>query len=169
MNFIRFMASALLLGCYAQLSWGQPSDTAEIERTLKGRDSLLFRAAFDTCDLNTLESLFTEDFEFYHDKGGLTEGRDGFLKQISEGCAKRTDGDSQPSKRILVNGSLEVFPLYDQGELYGAIQTGIHHFEFLNGKGEYEKGDIAKFTHLWIFEANAWRIKRELSYDHKSQ
>ncbi len=168
MEFIRNIALTLLLCCCAHAVWSQAPDR-ELQLTLKNRDSLLFHAAFDTCDLNTMKSLFTEDFEFYHDKGGFTEGRDAFLNQISEGCSKRTAGDPPPTLRILVDDSLEVFPLYDQGKLYGAIQTGSHYFESLNGRGVYEKGDIAKFTHLWLLDDKVWKIRRELSYDHKSQ
>lgn len=34
-------------------------------------DSIFFHA-FNTCDTTTSKSLFTEDLEFYHDAGGLT-------------------------------------------------------------------------------------------------
>jgi hypothetical protein len=63
--------------------------------------------------------------------------------------------------------SLKVYPLYKDGELYGAIQEGVHRFEFLNEKQEYQKGDIAKFTHLWLRVGNDWKVKRELSFDHQ--
>jgi hypothetical protein len=42
----------------------------------------------------------------------------------------------------------------------------MHRFEFLNEKKQYQKGDIARFIHLWILEDGQWKIKRELSYDH---
>ena len=54
--------------------------------------------------------------------------------------------------RILIPGSLKVFPLQKDGVLYGALQHGIHRFESLNASGEYQRGDIARFTHLWILE-----------------
>ena len=66
-------------------------------------------------------------------------------------------------------GSLEVYPLYNNGQLYGAIQHGVHTFEFLNHQGEYQKGDIAKFTHVWVLEDGTWKVRRELSYDHHLQ
>ena len=43
----------------------------------------------------------------------------------------------------------------------------MHRFESLNSNREYEKGDIAKFTHVWILEEEQWKVKRELSYDHQ--
>ena len=145
---------------------GQASKDSELYKILKSKDSLLFDAAFNRCDVDTMESLFTEDFEFYHDKGGFTDGREAFLKPTRENCEKRDPEAPQSSKRILMDGSLEVYPLYKGEELYGAIQHGVHRFEFLNDQEEYQKGDMAKFTHVWMLIDGSWKIKRELSYDH---
>ena len=145
----------------------QVAESSELYQKLKKQDSILFNAAFNTCDTNTLEGIFTEDFEFYHDKGGLSEGRDAFLNPMKENCANWNSEEPQPSKRILISNSLKVFPLYKNGELYGAIQHGIHRFESLNQNKDYQKGDVAKFTHVWIKENNIWKVKRELSYDHQ--
>ena len=147
--------------------FGQDDKNSELHMLLKEKDSALFDAAFNSCDPETMENLFTEDFEFYHDKGGYTSGRDVFMNTVRENCSNRNPDGPQPSKRILLENSLQVFPLYDQGELYGAIQHGIHRFEFLNDNNEYQRGDTAKFTHVWILEEGNWRIKRELSYDHQ--
>lgn len=146
----------------------QVNQESELFQALKEKDSILFDAAFNRCDTETMANLFSEDFEFYHDKGGVTFGKSNFLKPMEENCAKRNPNDPQPAKRILLNDSLEVFPLYKEGEIYGAIQHGVHRFEFLNGDREYQKGDIAKFTHVWVLDQDAWKIKRELSYDHRS-
>nr|WP_299389284.1 nuclear transport factor 2 family protein [Allomuricauda sp.] len=168
MNWKKNIAVLTALGI-SLVSMAQVEADSELFQTLKEKDSILFDAAFNTCDINTLNAMFTEDFEFYHDKGGLTTGRNTFVEQIKEGCNNRIAGEPQPAKRHLVAGSLEVFPLYKNGELYGAIQNGVHTFEFLNEKKEYQKGDIAKYTHLWILEDGSWKIKRELSYDHQLQ
>ena len=145
-----------------------PKEDALYE-TLKAQDSILFDAAFNTCGIEVLNAIFTEDFEFYHDKGGITEGRETFVGRIADGCANRNPDALQPAKRILVPGSLEVYPLYRNGQLYGAIQHGVHTFEFLNDQGEYQKGDIAKFTHVWVLKDDTWKVRRELSYDHHLQ
>ena len=149
------------------LGFGQEDKNSELHLLLKQKDSVLFDAAFNNCDPETMAALFTEDFEFYHDKGGVTQGREMFMARVRENCANRNTDDPQPAKRILVENSLEVFPMYDQGNLYGAIQHGIHRFEFLNDKKEYQRGDTAKFTHVWILKEGNWKIKRELSYDHQ--
>ncbi len=169
MNYTSHLLVAF--ACILCLSGGhaQVPTESELYVTLQARDSLLFHAAFDACDPVTMRSLFTEDFEFYHDKGGFTEGREAFLKPVEAQCSQRDPEALQPAKRILVPGSLEVFPLYKDGELYGAVQHGIHHFEFLDDKKLYQKGDIARFTHVWVRDGKEWKIKRELSYDHHSQ
>ena len=146
----------------------QVAENSELYQLLKAKDSILFRAAFDLCDTQTVANLFTEDLEFYHDKVGATMGRDDFMEAMQSNCNQRDPQAPQPAKRILVPGSLEVYPLYNRGILYGAIQHGVHRFEFLNKKGVYQKGDIARFTHVWIKSEEEWKMKRELSYDHKS-
>ena len=70
------------------------------------------------------------------------------------------------ARRELVDGSLKVYPLYDNGVLYGAIQEGEHRFFEKNGNQPEKAGSTAKFTHLWILDHNQWKLKRILSYDH---
>lgn len=145
----------------------QAQEDSELFEILRKKDSVLFRAAFDTCDPVTMASLFTVDFEFYHDRVGLTKGRETFLSPMHEQCRDLDTSWVQPSRRILIENSLKVFPLKDNGQLYGAIQEGQHRFEFLNEKKEYQKGDIARFIHLWVLDEGQWKIRRELSYDHQ--
>ncbi len=160
----------LIIALLFAFFFGSSQDAAhdDLYQHLKEQDSILFDAAFNRCDTKTMADIFTEDFEFYHDKVGATFGRDSFLAPTIANCTSRNPEAPQPSKRILIDQSLEVFPLYDKGELYGAIQHGIHRFEFLNDQGEYQRGDTAKFTHLWILQDDVWKIKRELSYDHQA-
>ena len=158
--------SLLAFGCLFS-SGILAQEGAELYEVLRKKDSLLFRAAFDTCDPETMANLFSQDFEFYHDKAGLTAGREAFLSPMYEQCRGSNRNWVQPSKRILIKNSLQVFPLRDKGDIYGAIQEGQHRFEFLNEKGEYQKGDIARFIHLWVLEEGQWKIRRELSYDHQ--
>lgn len=165
-HLVKFIIALVLLLINAS-ALAQESNGA-LFLTLKKKDSILFDAAFNRCDTRTMGNLFTEDFEFYHDKGGASYGRDNFLKPLEENCSKRNRNTPQNARRILVENSLEVFPLHKNGQLYGAIQHGIHSFEFLDKNQEYQKGDTAKFTHVWILEEGQWKIKRELSYDHRS-
>lgn len=166
MKFLKYIFLIVLAGGNLIAARGQVADTTELFEILRQKDSVLFRAAFDTCDPDTMAGLFSIDFEFYHDKGGLTEGRETFLRPMYEQCADKGESWVQPSKRILLEDSLKVFPLFRDGKLYGAIQEGRHRFEFLNQNKQYQKGDIARFIHLWVLEDGQWKIRRELSYDH---
>jgi len=145
----------------------QVSETSELFLKLKTNDSLLFNVGFNACDVSQFKKLIAEDFEFYHDVAGITESKIDFIKSITDGLC----GTSNPTKsrRKLVAKSLEVFPLYKNGALYGAIQKGEHEFfESVHGEPE-SKGSIAKFSHVWIKEEHGWKIRRVLSYDHKMQ
>jgi ketosteroid isomerase-like protein len=118
-------------------------------------DSVLFYA-FNTCDVNTSKSLFTEDLEFYHDAGGLTNYNQN-VNSILQRCKNATK-----MRRELVKGSLEVFPIKD----FGAIQIGSHRFYYTE-KGQEEKLDgTFKFVHIWKNTNGEWKISRVVSYDH---
>lgn len=137
----------------------QVEKTSELYNVLKFNDSLIFNASFNTCNLKELASLINDDFEFYHDKSGQMKGKDTFIKNTKNGLCKST----HKLRRELEMDTLEVYPLNtNNGQLYGAIQKGIHSF-YENDK----KGSIAKFTHLWVLKENNWKLKRVLSYDHK--
>lgn len=166
MKTIKILFAAFCLLLTAQVK-AQVSKTSELFQTLKANDSLLFEVGFNNCNVNEFDKLIAEDFEFYHDKAGIINSKEDFMEGTRNGLCNPSN--QTKSRRELVAGSLEVFPLYKNGELYGAIQKGEHKFfESYNGNSE-NKGSIAKFTHLWIKENNTWKIKRVLSYDHKMQ
>lgn len=125
----------------------------ELYRKITTLDSIVF-TAFNRCDLKTFNSMFTEDLEFYHDKGGLTD----YIHTIDalEGNCERKPG----LKRTLVPGSMEVYPIGD----YGAVQIASHRFCHVeNGR---EHCGTFKFVHVWKNDKDTWRISRVISYDH---
>ncbi|MHA7057763.1 nuclear transport factor 2 family protein [Aquimarina sp. M1] len=119
-----------------------------------------FWESYNSCDINTFKTFFVEDFEFYHDKGGLTAGLDNMISSVKNELCK----PENPSvRREVVEGSVEVFPLTN----YGAIITGEHVF-YVSEKGKEERlAEIAKFTHVWQHKDNQWKMTRVLSYDHQ--
>ena len=161
------MRQALIIICaffFCGIMNGQVDVNSELYKTLKTNDSLLFNVGFNTCNLSAFEKLLAEDLEFYHDKGGITESKKAFVESFKNGICK---SPNFKSRRELVGGSLEVYPLFDKGVLYGALQKGVHRFfESANGQAETQ-GSTAKFTHLWLKEESQWTIKRVLSYDHQ--
>ncbi len=161
-NYLLSMFALFLFGTIS----AQEPITSPLFKTLKSNDSLLFDVGFNTCNIAAFEGIMADDLEFYHDKGGVTKSKENFLNLFRNGICK---SDEFVSRRELVEGSLKVFPLYDNGKLYGAIQEGQHRF-FETPKGKPEQtGSIASFTHLWIKHGNDWKVTRVLSYDHQME
>lgn len=169
-----FQLKTILFGLflfYIQIGFSQEEKNSQLYKTIMSRDSLLFNVGFNTCDISQFEILLTDNFEFYHDKSGSTN-KAGFLHDLKNGlCNSPT---TYQSRRELVDGSTEIYPLYKKDALYGAIQTGIHRFyetsavknEPLLKKNE-KSGDTARFTHVWILENGVWKLQRSLSYNHQ--
>ena len=146
-------------------AYGQQNDSTlqELFLELKQKDSLVFNLGFNECDTAQLRVLISDDFEFYHDQSGLLDSKENFIRNIPNLC----NVNYKPT-RVLVDGSMEVFPLYSNGELYGAIQKGVHEFYGEEpGKPKYLTS-TAKFTHVWMLGNGEWKLKRVLSYDHQS-
>ena len=136
----------------------QQQDSAALHAAITARDSALF-AAFNRCDTAALEGFFTEDLEFYHDRGGLTPSRKAFIDGYARGCANRQIG-----RREIMPASLEVHRMRG----LGALAIGTHRFFVRTGERE-ELGDIARFVMLWRNDGGEWRVSRVLSFDHRDQ
>lgn len=134
----------------------------ELSATIRGLDSL-FWDAYNKCDTAKISSFFTDDVEFYHDKGGPTYGLPALAQSFSKNlCSNST----WHLRREAVEGSYKVFPMKQDNVIYGAILYGEHMFYIVEtGKGERLDG-LARFTHLWLLKDGAWKMKRVLSYDH---
>lgn len=160
----QFLISVIFVAVGILNGYAQVKDNSELFRTLKKQDSLFFERSFNRCDLNYLENHITEDLEFYHDKGGYQD-RESFLKNTRQNIC--SGAAIKPIRKVDVN-SLQVFPLYNNGILYAAIQKGVHHF-FLREK---EKEDVpsgtARFTHVWKLDNGDWKLAEVLSYDHSN-
>ncbi len=145
----------------SQIVFSQVKNTDELYKTAKKLDSLIFDLGFNKCDLSHYDSIISNDLEFYHDKGGITSGKEAFTASIKNNIC----GGPNKVKRELVPDSMKVFPMYKNNVLYAFIQEGEHDFaEFYEGK--WHRGSRAKFNILWILEGENWKMKRVLSYDH---
>lgn len=157
----------LLLLCFfslISLSKVQAQEKSALYQELKVQDSVFFERGFNRCDLDYLKNQVSDDLRFYHDQGGLQN-----KSQFLENTANNICGSpAQKPIRKVAPESLEVFPLYASSKIYGAIQTGVHHFYIR----EKDKKDLwtstARFTHLWILENESWKLTEVLSYDHQS-
>jgi len=161
-RFIYFGIFSLFLTSH--LLNAQVEKSSELYQQLKATDSLLFNIGFNTCNMVAFETVVSENFEFYHDKGGVTNSKSAFIQAFKNGLCKSPE--TYQSRRELISGSLEVFALKNNGELYGAIQNGKHQFFEKSVNKSETKGNIARFTHLWLLEGGEWQLARSLSYDH---
>lgn len=137
--------------------------TSELVAAVTAADTALFAAVFDTCDIDALAAMVTDDMEFFHDKHGQT-ARSGaeFIDSIRAKCDGQRDGSNFLSRRELVHASLETWPLPG----YGALQSGEHRFYAL-AEGQPDRlVETGRFTHVWKNEEGRWRLARVLSYDH---
>lgn len=141
----------------------QVAINSEVYKTLKTNDSLIFERTFNKCETQYLDQLIADDFEFYHDISGLINSKETFIQSIKDGLCN--PNNATKSTRELVEGSLEVFILKNNGQVYGALQNGIHKF-FETTNDKKVAGSIAKFSHLWIIEDEKWLLKRVISFDH---
>lgn len=155
----------LLLLCFSLLESKAQSDTnQDLFIELKNQDSIFFERSFNQCDTIYLSQHLTGDLKFYHDQSGLQNRTDFFENMRKYICPQ---SDKKPIRKLEPN-SLEVFPLYKNGQLYGAIQKGIHHF-YLREKGKVDlQTSSARFSHVWLLEDKTWKLSTVLSFDHQN-
>ena len=152
---ISFIAlSILLFACNNNRQLDSPKtykpDSKELYNSIIHMDSVLF-GAYNICDLPTMADCFSDSIEFYHDKGGLMTNKDSIMAATKRNiCGKVT--------RVLVEGSIEVYPIKG----YGAIEMGQHYF-INNQEPANVKHSIGKFVHTWKNENGKWRLTRIIS------
>ena len=129
---------------------------------LKMQDSIFFELGFHKCDFNYLESHIAKDLKFFHDQIGMLDRNEFLLSMKKNICSN----PNQKPIRKLEQNSLQVFPLYKEGKLYGAIQSGIHDFYIRELNKEDVNTSRAKFTNIWVLEKDNWFLQEVLSYDH---
>ncbi len=145
------------------------SDLEALKREMKSLDQTLFENTFGNCKIKEVEPLIGENFEFYHDKGGVTKGKATFMNQLKSGnCSGKSNPAVYKSFRVLHEGTLKHFPMYKEDVLYAVLQTGIHSFYETNNGGNLTRGSTAKFSHLWELNDGKWQLTRVISYDHQS-
>jgi hypothetical protein len=146
------------------VAFAQVAKNSELFLTMKKHDSIFFEKCFNQCDIPFLEKSIHPDLIFYHDQAGI-QNKKIFLENTKKNLC--SNNLKKPIRKVIPE-SLEVFPLYNNGKLYGIIQTGIHQFYIR----EPNKPDVltgeAKFTHVYLLINDQWLLKEVLSFDHKS-
>lgn len=129
-------------------------------KTILTQDSLLFSVGFNNCDIKQYENLLSKNLKFYHDKDGISD-KAKFLNDLKNGLCKNPE--IRQVKRILVKKSTEIFPLYKNGTLYGAVQNGAHLFY----ETPKSQPGFAKFSNVWELENGEWKLTTSLSFGHQ--
>jgi hypothetical protein len=147
---------AILFTCNCGIA--QSNNQTTLYSEIIALDKAVFDA-YNNCEIEKFKSYFTNDVEFYHDKGGVTLTSEKLAMSVKNNLC------SDPSRKLrreVVAGTLKVYPM----DNYGAILTGEHNF-YETTNGVEKLTGKAKFTHLCEFKDNKWRISRVLSYDHR--
>jgi CubicO group peptidase (beta-lactamase class C family) len=159
------MAKQIIISLIIFLIFGtkiqaQVDKNSDLYKTILSKDSLLFDIGFNHCDIKQFEILLSENLKFYHDKDGISD-KTKFLFELKNGLCKNPE--IRQVNRFLVKESTEIFPLYKNGVLYGAVQNGEHMFS----EKRESQGGIAKFTNVWQLESGEWKLVTSFSFDHK--
>ena len=125
-------------------------DNLELYNTIVAMDSTFFQA-YNTCNLDKQAAIYSDNIEFYHDKGGLMTIKQDLIDGTKNNiCGKVT--------RELVKGSIEVYPIKN----FGAIEMGLHKFHNNTDK-EGMFSHSSKFIIFWKNDNNIWTITKVVS------
>ncbi|HEY0680680.1 MAG TPA: nuclear transport factor 2 family protein [Chitinophagaceae bacterium] len=127
-----------------------PAGMKALYDTIVRLDSILF-TSYNTCDLVTYAGLFSEDFEFYHDQGGIMTDKAASIEAFKKNVCGKV-------RRELLKGSIEVSPIAN----YGAVAIGMHRFHNNREKPPAEHR-YARFVIIWKREKTDWKITRVIS------
>lgn len=157
------MKILLLLLLLPVFAIAQEKPGSENYKLILRLDSLVFEEGFNKCNYKALEEAVDTGLVFLHDVAGKQN-----FSQFMEATRKNICGNPNGKPfRKRVEGTLEVYPLYNNEVLYGLIQTGQHDFYFKEtGKPEVRTG-TAKYIHTWILKEGKWKLVNVLSFDHK--
>ena len=145
---------------FSQNVYTQNQNNNHLTKTILEKDSLLFHIGFNNCDIKQFDDLLSKDFQFYHDKDGISD-KVKFIEDFKNGICN--DTQNRKVQRFLIKEKTQIFPLTKEGKIYGAVQNGEHTF---SEKRESQSG-VAKFSNIWQLENNVWKLKKSFSFDHQ--
>lgn len=129
---------------------------SQIYQTALAQDKVLFDA-YNECNLETLGKISDENLEFYHDKGGLMNGKTAFLEAVKNNICNKVE-------RQLVKSSFEAYEL----ENYGFVEAGSHTFcnKVETPICKDKTNGIGRFFMIWRKDPNGYKLVRVISYEH---
>jgi hypothetical protein len=133
----------------SQDSYSYKPKSQALYDTIAHMDSVYFNA-YNSCDMATQAAIFADTIEFYHDGSGLQTSKEALLAALKANiCGKVT--------RVLVKGSLEVYPIPN----YGAVEVGLHRFINHQENDAVSKPD--RFIAVWRHQNGKWQMTRVIS------
>lgn len=160
-----FIFALTIMLCCSASTQAQVPENSTLFRDILALDSQLFDEGFNQCKPRIFEERTDEKLEFFHDKGGI-QNRQEFLLAVKRNICSRLN---EKPIRTLVAGSSQVFPLENNGVLYGAIQQGEHRFHTKGTDPAIAGYTLAKFTNVWLLDKGKWKLKTALSFDHQKK
>jgi hypothetical protein len=158
-----FILAYLLPRAFSITVYGE-TEEEKITTVILEQDRLFWKA-YNNCDTESFRRFFTDDVEFYHDRGGVTLGLDALTDSVKTNLC---GNNSRRVRREAVPETVRVFLLHNGKEIYGAIISGEHLF-FVKESGKSEYLDSrANFTHLWLIKNGVPKMTRVLSFNHHS-
>ncbi|HTI59622.1 nuclear transport factor 2 family protein [Mucilaginibacter sp.] len=143
------IASSFTASAQSQDAYTYKISDQKLYNTIVHMDSVYFNA-YNTCDMATQAAIYSDSIEFYHDKGGLMTSKKDLLKALKDNiCGKVT--------RVLVPGSIEVYPIGN----WGAVEIGLH--RFINHVESETPSKPDKFIVIWRLRDNKWQITKVVS------
>jgi len=114
---------------------------AALGEAIAARSDEYFALFFDGCDPEKLGSLLAANFEFYHDRNGVTHSAERFVTRYANRCRARKAPGALRMRRELVTGTQRVFPVPG----FGAIEEGHHRFYGRKGSGPESKPSFGRY------------------------
>ncbi len=125
-----------------------PSDK-KLYHQIDSMDKVFFDA-YNTCNIEKQEAIYSDSIEFFHDKNGLINSKSELIKGTRNNiCGKVT--------RYIIPGSIEVYSINN----YGAVEIGFH--RFYNNQEPDAESKPSKFIIIWKKEEANWRITKVIS------
>jgi Domain of unknown function (DUF4440) len=151
-----------IVAVFSVVTAGAQTEHEKLTATILHLDSAFWNA-YNKCDTAVFKNFFTDDVEFYHDKGGITTSSSALVEIMDKNLC---GNNNYRLRREALAGTVRVYPMQNGNEIYGAIISGEHLFYITaNGKPEYLDGH-ASFMDLWLLNNGEWKMARILSYDH---
>lgn len=123
--------------------------SVELYNTIVHMDSVYFNA-YNTCDMAKQAEIFADSIEFYHDGGGLEKSKQALLESLKKNICGKVS-------RVLVKGSIEVYPI----PRYGAVEIALH--RFINHAENNHLSAPDRFIIVWRNLNNKWQMTRIIS------